>query len=292
MDSTEGTGDLGGSLRAVTARDPSSNRGRPVSPPFRTRARARLDLRRGARHERRLQDDHLRRIGRPELDRWFVETHGSTVLHGPFAGLRYPPRALGRVHHLVAKLLGSYERELAGIVAAQVARRPRAFVDVGSADGYYAVGFAYASPGTEVHAYDIDPVARRTVRALARANGAAGRLRLHSAANARRLAGHGLDGAFVLSDCEGAELDVLGGEAVPALARATMLVELHPHGDGDTGPPLRERFAATHDAREIAPGGRDPAEFRELDDAPAGLREHALDELRSVPTGWLLLEPR
>ncbi|HEX8742987.1 MAG TPA: hypothetical protein VF712_07625 [Thermoleophilaceae bacterium] len=254
------------------------------------RARDRLELRRGALHERRLQDDHLRGIGRSELDRWFVERHGPAVLHGPFAGLRYPERARAHVHHLTAKLLGAYEEELADLVAAQVARRPPLFVDVGAADGYYAVGFARASAATEVHAYEIDPVARRTLRALARANGA--RVRRHGPANARRLAAHALDGAFVLADCEGAELDVLDGPAVPALARATLLVELHPHGGGDTGGPLRERFEPSHAAREIAARRRDPGAYRELDGAPAELRDHAVDEVRPTPTSWLLLEPR
>jgi hypothetical protein len=256
------------------------------------RARDRLALRRGALHERRLQDDYQRGIGRPRLDRWFVDRHGASVLRGSFAGLRYPAAAAGRTHHLTAKLLGSYEEEVAEIVAAQVARRPRLFVDIGSADGYYAVGFALASPGTQVHAYEIDPVARRALRALARANGASNRVRLHGPANARRLAAYDLDGAFVLSDCEGAELDVLDGAAVPALAGATLLVELHPHGEGDTGPVLRGRFAATHDATELAPLERDPGGYRELDEAPAELRAHAVDEIRLGRTSWLLLEPR
>ena len=128
------------------------------------------------------------------------------------------------------------------------------------------------------------------LRATARANGA--RVTVHGPANSGRLAEHDLDRAFVLSDCEGAELDILAAEAIPALATATLLVELHPHGDGDTGPPLRERFAATHEAREIEPGPRDPAAHPELDGAPPELRAHAGEEFRFGPTGWLVLEPR
>lgn len=256
---------------------------------LRERARARVELRRGALHERGLQEEFQRQIGRPELDGWFAERHGSTVLHGPLAGLRYPPRAARRVHHLVAKLLGSYEAEIADVIAEQIERQPPLFVDLGAADGYYAVGIARACPATDVHAYEIDPVARRVLRATARANGA--RVTVHGPANSRRLAEHPLGGAFVLSDCEGAELDILAAEAVPALASATLLVELHPHGDGDTGPPLRERFAATHAAREIRPGPRDPRDHPELADAPPALREHAVDEFRFGRTSWLLLEP-
>ena len=250
------------------------------------RALDRLALRRGALHERRRQDDALREARRPELDRWFVERHGSVVLHGPFAGMRYARRTLDHVHHLTSRLLGSYESELAGVVAAQVERRPPLFVDIGAADGYYAVGMAVACAGIVVHAYEIDPVARRVLRANARANEV--EVTVHGPANSRRLAAHDLDRAFVLSDCEGAEVDILDGEALPALARATLLVELH----GDTGAPLRERFATTHDATEIETEPRDPSAFPELDDAPPHLRAGAVDELRPGPMSWLLLEPR
>src|SRR3546814_2560424 len=40
----------------------------------------------------------------------YVERHDSAVLHGPFAGLRYPPDVVPG--DLVAKLVGSYELEL------------------------------------------------------------------------------------------------------------------------------------------------------------------------------------
>ncbi|HEX8052932.1 MAG TPA: hypothetical protein VF517_08060 [Thermoleophilaceae bacterium] len=251
----------------------------------------RIALRRGALHERRLAEDHLRRAGRPELDAWFVERHGSSVLHGPLAGLSYPPAVLADVHHLTAKLLGAYEEELSAVIAAEVERRPPLFVDIGSADGYYAAGFALASPGTVVHAFEIDPVARGVLDRLVRTNGLAARVFMHGPANARRLAEHDLAGAFVLCDIEGAELDVLAGEAVPALAHATLLVEVHPlAGGADTAPALRERFGPTHRIEAIEPRERDPAAQPELDGAPH--RDSALDEYRFGRTSWLAMHPR
>jgi hypothetical protein len=169
------------------------------------------------------------------------------------------------------------------------------FVDVGAADGYYAVGFAVVSPRTVVHAFEVDPVARRVLRKLARLNRASDRVVLHGPANPRRLAAIDLRDAFVLCDIEGAELDVLTGDALPALAGATVLVEVHPidpasPAAGDTGPPLRERFEPTHTVRAIEPEGRDAGAYPEL--AALGAGADALDEARFGRTSWLLFEPR
>ena len=255
------------------------------------RALDRLAMRRGALHERRLQDEYLRSIGRDDLDAWFVERHGAAVVHGPFAGMRYPPATLARAQHLTAKLLGTYEEELSGFVADQVLRSPPLFVDLGAADGYYAVGFAFASPATRVHAYEIDPVAKRATRELARANGVAERVTLHGPANHRRLGELDLGGAFVLCDIEGTEVDVLDPGALPGLARATLIVEVHTVEGEDTGPVMRERFAPTHAIESITPRGRDPAAHPELDDAPQ--RDSALDEPRfGQDGGWLVMLPR
>lgn len=246
-------------------------------------------LRRGALHERRIQNEYLSAAGRPDLDAWFVERHGERVLHGPFRGLAYPPGLVGRVHHLTAKLLGTYEEELAEVLREEIEQRPPLFVDLGAADGYYAVGFALASPDTAVHAYEVDPVARRQLRALARANRA--RVELHGPANADRLAAHDLDGALVLCDIEGAEADVLDPEAAPGLADAVLVVEVHPlPGGGDTEAIMRRRFEPTHAIDSIRPRERDPAAYRELDGAPGW--ESALDELRFGRTSWLVMRPR
>lgn len=96
---------------------------------------------------------------------------GLTVRRGPFAGLRYPSHdAVGS--SLWPKLLGSYEAELAPTFEALCATPYRTVVDVGAAEGYYAVGLGLRLgeapprgrlPGARgVHA---GPARRRAVRA-------------------------------------------------------------------------------------------------------------------------------
>src|SRR5438105_426555 len=69
-----------------------------------------------------------------------------TVLDGPFRGLRYP--SASSLHSgLLPKLLGTYEAELHGPIEHLLKSRTYgAVVDVGAAEGYYAVGFALRCP--------------------------------------------------------------------------------------------------------------------------------------------------
>jgi hypothetical protein len=209
------------------------------------------------------------------------------VRAGPFAGMRYPRGSAGRVHLLTPKLLGTYEQEVALIVAMEAARRPPLVVHVGSADGYYAVGLARAIAGTRVHAFEADPRARRAAGRLARANDVAWRVDVRGAASARRLARFDLADAFVLVAAAGAGEDLLEGELLPALRTATVLVEL-----GADDELLRRRFAASHEEEIVVQRGRDLDAHAPLAELPIEQRALALDEDRATRARWALFTPR
>ncbi|MCE9519631.1 MAG: hypothetical protein K8R87_08785, partial [Verrucomicrobia bacterium] len=63
------------------------------------------------------------------------------VLAGPFAGLRYPKfEAVGS--SLIGKLVGIYEIELGALMEKILVAPYETVVDLGCAEGYYAVGLA------------------------------------------------------------------------------------------------------------------------------------------------------
>src|SRR5205807_1286288 len=101
----------------------------------------------------------------------YVQRNGLEVCRGPLRGMRYIKGLEGSSGDLVAKLAGTYERELHSVVADWIAAKHPQIIDVGCAEGYYAVGFAYAMNDTTVHAFDIDPVARERCASLSRLNG-------------------------------------------------------------------------------------------------------------------------
>src|SRR6478752_5182038 len=69
-----------------------------------------------------------------------------TVLHGPFTGLVYNGiEATGS--SVYAKLLGSYETEIMPALETLLTKPYSNFVNIGSDEGFYAVGVARLSPG-------------------------------------------------------------------------------------------------------------------------------------------------
>jgi len=215
----------------------------------------------------------------------------AVVRAGPFAGMRYPPRRLGDVDAAVAKLLGVYEREIAWVFERAIAQRVPAFIDVGCADGYYGVGMACASPATTTYAFDLAPSARELCATTAAFSGVAPRVRIGRRLTHAALAALPTDGALVLCDIEGAEVELLDAHAARLLARAVVVVEVHEDQRPGAGERLRAAFARTHDATAVAqqPRAERPAALHGF--SPQELA-CALHEFRDPRLHWLVLEPK
>jgi len=82
-------------------------------------------------------------------------------------------------------------------------------VNIGSAEGYYAVGFARRVPERRVTAYDIDANAQTATTRTAALNEVADRVTVLSECNPEALLEHADAGALFWIDIEGAERELL-----------------------------------------------------------------------------------
>lgn len=224
------------------------------------------------------------------------------VQRGPFEGMRYPRRR-GDIVHL-AKLLGAYECELHPAIDLLASRAPALVVNVGSGDGYYAVGIARLLPEADVLAVDPDPLAHRACAETAELNDVASRIRFASRLDAAALqvaltdaapAGKGAQAprrALCVVDCEGYEDELLDPALAPALAHADILVETHDFARAGVNARLTARFAATHRAERIAIAARVASAFPELAGETPATARGLLDEFRHVPQSWLVFTAR
>jgi hypothetical protein len=218
------------------------------------------------------------------------------VRGGPFAGLRYvgesPSPQIGPF------LLGLGEMEIWPFVRRLLAGEFDAFVNVGATEGYYAVGLARFSRIPRVISYEGSRLGRILTRFMARKNGVAGRLEVRGLCDPALLADALAPFArpALLIDVEGYEEALVDPARVPALRRATMIIELHEH-QRPMADLLRPRFAATHEIEEIW------TRPRTLDDLPRNLWPATLffrrarllalgTEPRLGPMRWWLLTPK
>ena len=171
---------------------------------------------------------------------------GNRVISGPFAGMafRYPQQEY-------AMLLGTWEMELSWVWEEILASTYPLMVDVGAAEGYYAVGMAYRKPGMKVLAFEMQTRVREKLRTLQRLNGTSVEIREKCEVEDLAALGDDLAGAFVLMDVEGYETVLLDPVSIPRLAKATILVELHEMYAKGCRDLIKERFLHTHDIRLI-----------------------------------------
>jgi hypothetical protein len=228
------------------------------------------------------------------LARKVVARQGLSVSDGPFRGLRYP--SIQIAHRVLPKLLGTYEAELHPVVRELIALGPKVVVNVGCAEGYYAVGLARELPETHVIAFEANEELGRRCRQLAELNGVAERVEVCGVCRPRDLSALPLAGNLLLMDCEGCEAELLDPVAAPELATAHLLVETHDFVRPGVTKLLVDRFRNTHRAQVVEQAPRDSTCHPALVALPEGERRIALDEERIVDgapsdQSWVYLKP-
>ena len=224
------------------------------------------------------------------LTRRYVAQHGRTVAGGPFAGMIYSPLADHR--HVGARLLGSYEKEIAPAVESLCQISYHQVIDVGCAEGYYAVGLARRIPNAHVIAFDTDPWARRACRELAKLNGVSDRVTVRgfcsTAALQAQLRG---ERTLLVLDCEGYETVLLNPDQIPQLRQCDLIVELH-DAPPASGHPLVERLRDTHTV-ELFPGiPRTAADTIALEHITVNEQLQMMDEMRQAWQGWAVFRSK
>ena len=236
---------------------------------------------RARNHERRLH----REWGVYDATKQAIKTHGLTVLDGPFKGMRYPESSLIN-HNGIPILFGTYELELHPVIEELASKPFDCIIDVGSAEGYYAVGMALRTK-LNVHAFDCEPREMYYLRRMAKLNAVSDLIQtrnwcnptiLTTLVNGRR--------SLVISDCEGYEVELFNDECVAALKLSDLIIEVHENIVGfNVCDSLRQRFQPSHDIRSIH---FDP---NNLGGVPPKWRKFAR-EVRPDEQQWLYLVSR
>lgn len=172
------------------------------------------------------------------------------ILNGPFRGIRYPSIDITELT-LAPKITGSYEMHLTPLILDMMKKPYQNIIDIGCAEGYYAVGFAKNIPQSTVHCFDINKKDLEFCKKMADLNNVSN-LTYNDFCSPETLINFKYgDTSLVFCDCEGYELELFNAEVVKALRNTDVLVEMHDVFNPEISPTLLERFKYTHDVKVI-----------------------------------------
>lgn len=226
---------------------------------------------------------------------WHIYRHAAgAIISGPFKGMKFGEQRLS-----LPIVAGTYELELNEVFQRLADRHFSRIIDIGAAEGYYAVGAALWQPRCQLIAYEANPVYHDSIRQLAQSNNVSSRVTINGACQLRdlQILGNDLVGSFIIVDVEGYEKELLDPHEVSALKKATILVEVHDNFVPQCEETIRRRFEPTHAISAFRSRPRHPCEYpiesriSQLSFMRSALVQ-SISDGRTEPNGWLLLEPQ
>ena len=173
-----------------------------------------------------------------------------TVAVGLFKGMVYPDfTAYGSA--IFPKLLGTYESELYFEVEQLLKNNYKYIIDIGCAEGFYAVGTARLSPSSIILAYDINEKAISFCKQMAQLNNVSNiKFGDFCSQDTLRELDFG-NKSLIICDCEGYEKELFDKNISSSLKKCDILIELHDLYDETISPSILKEFSSTHDAKFI-----------------------------------------
>ena len=218
------------------------------------------------------------------------------VNQGVFQGMLLDGRSVGSVS--LAKYFGTYELELEPVFRDWSRTAFQTVVDVGAAEGYYAVGCALLWKSTNVIAFETEQEGRTLILGNAIMNHVDNRISIRGKCDPDDLnaALTGDRPQLVIMDVEGYEDELLNPLRVAALKTAHIMVEIHDFIDSDIAAKIAARFVGSHSIVEIWSRDRTPRDFAGFSNSVFRwflwpyLKQFA-DEGRPGPMRWLVMSP-
>ena len=206
---------------------------------------------------------------------------GNRVMSGPFKGMEIRQDVVWDDGNVGAKLIGCYEHELHQSIEKAISRRPVKVINLGCAEGYYAVGLCIRMPWARLMAFDVSMPSQQMCRKRAELN--------NIWASQLIIGGHCQFswGELLIMDCEGLELEYLSDATCKTLTHCDVIVECHDFMQSEISTTLFKRFENTHIVEVIKPDPMPPGPYKFLEFLDNEQQRMAVTERRPQPTVWL-----
>jgi len=241
--------------------------------------------------------DGLVDLRRTQLSEELSERFHATVQYGPFRGMQFPESSWWGRRDRACMLLGMYEQEVQELLV-EVSPGRSTFVDVGAADGFYAVGALVSGLFSRTIAFEMSEEGRQTISESARLNHVEARITIEGHADkqfVRQLKDFDPADTVILVDIEAGEFELFDEGVFSSLAGGIVIIELHHQFRSDGDALLRKLLSqseAHFEHRLFSMGARDLSKFSEVHAYPDNCRWLLCAESRPLLMSWVVLQPR
>jgi hypothetical protein len=225
------------------------------------------------------------------------ERFGSQVKYGPFRGLKLSKATWWGTTDRAGMLLGLYEQEILSVLANIPLEYRRSFIELGAADGYYAVGVLVNGLFERSYCFEISERGQQAIAANAELNGVGPHVQIRGIAETdfhAMLPPSAIGNSTLLIDVEGAEFDILTPETFERFANSIIIIELHDHFFADAQQRLerlKRMCANAFRIDELTTTSRDLSVFPELKQFTDTDRWLICSEGRRAMPHWYVLTP-
>lgn len=169
---------------------------------------------------------YFKHINLEQKDLCQLISPNKVVVSGLFKGLKYPEfKSFGSA--LFPKIIGSYEDELHPYFKTLLAQKYDYILDIGCAEGYYAVGLAKLAPSSIIQAYDTNKNAIDFCKKMAELNHVIN-IDFYSFCSNQTLKEFDFKNkSLIISDCEGYEEILFDTENISKLINCDLIIESH-----------------------------------------------------------------
>ena len=214
------------------------------------------------------------------------------ILCGPFSGLKISNIAWWGHYDKASKILGLYEATV--LQEINQSSGYETFVDIGAADGYYALGVIHRGIAKTATCFERSSIGRSAIKRNAAINGLIDKIQVMGQADVNTLSKLDLrHGALVLIDIEGFEYELLSAKIIEKFLTCKLIIELHPflvNGERleiDLVNRLKKHFKL----RFLYDHVRDTTNTQMINELTSDERSLILSEGRQKQMRWLVATP-
>ena len=222
---------------------------------------------------------------------------GFEVRYGPFKGLVVNKDFVWGKSNLATMLLGLYEVEVISRIS-KIALTRSSFIEVGSADGFYAAGALKLLPFERGLFFESTKKGRDSTLNTLRSNKVEKPFKILEEAGVdfvQTILANGFDltDSLILCDIEGGEFDLFYIETLQVLRNSVILIELHEFHKNDHEIELfLKNFTQYFRVEFFKSGPRDLDHITEIEHLSDDIRWALCSEGRRTSMRWLLATPK